>query len=491
LSRKSLLDTKVSSDPSIWLPAIISEAEKLATYCKVLASKVGASWSKESTETGGGGQCHQEKDKVINYCRKLRKAVVATRLNMKLLEEKMVLKFEQNYGNTSDIEVEQPETFILKQDSTPKAGKRLIVKIKNFREANSKQDYYAEVRESSPLPSVVSYSKTYSSNKSSMSSQTTIPHCPSPLPTEEQSNDSNLSTQAEALPIAVEQTRLPTVDDSLVNDESVEFFDTFSELIESKPTETNALQERQTSSVESDHKLCLEPFPDKTESYSHSPDMFTATHTDDDDSDLEDSSKTVPLDHIQPKGEVSDVKHEAKIPTTPSPSAGSPRESPRVDTSSLEATRKKPLKSRLSRSKPSSKESAKTNSLPESSDDVVVDSTLRTSTPVTSQSSKSYESVVSSELDLNEKARRALLRDSSDSDDSLAELKLSPRVKKTKKRCRLPLELEDDPKLKAECAVVVNRITNLVRILKLTLNLFAQVLTNELNNLQNNFFVNR
>jgi hypothetical protein len=65
---------------------------------------------------------------------------------------------------------------------------------------------------------------------------------------------------------------------------------------------------------------------------------------------------------------------------------------------------------------------------------------------------------------LNEKARLELLRESSDSDDSLSELKLSPRVKRTKKRRSIPLGLEDDPKLKAECAVVVNRITNLVRI---------------------------
>ncbi len=464
LSRRSLQATNVSSDPSIWLPAIISEAEKLATYCKVLASKVGASWSKETEETDGG-LCLENKDKVINYCRKLRKAVVTTRLNMKLLEEKMVCRFEQNYGNSADIEVDQHESSILKQDSSSKVGKRLIVKIKNFREANSKQDYYAEVRESpSPFsgnPNLSTYSRK---SIGSLSSQATIPHCPSPLPTQEQSNDSDASTEAEAQPQpnAAEETRLPVVDDPIENDE---FFDAFSELVESKQTVGRQ------SSVERDHKLSLEPFQGKfltTETNSISPDMFAANEIDD-DSDLENSANTVPLDHIQPKVEVSnvdredvDAKQDAKIVTTPSPSAGSHRESPNTDTPSLTGTGKKPFKSKLSRSKPSSKERASPNFVPASNDEVV-NSTLRTSTPVTSQSSKSSKSAALSELDLNEKARRELLRDSSESDDSLAELKLSPRVKMTKKRCNIPQGLEDDPKLKAECAVVVNRITNLVR----------------------------
>ncbi|XP_046442812.1 transcriptional regulator ATRX homolog isoform X3 [Daphnia pulex] len=472
LSRRSLQDTNVSSDPSIWLPAIISEAEKLATYCKALASKVGVSWSKECEEADGSS-CHQQKDKVVNYCRKLRKAVVTTRLNMKLLEEKLVAKFEQNYGNTADIEVDQQESSILKQDSTPRAGKRLIVKIKNFREANSKQDYYAEVRESPPPHSATSNSTKDSPRKSicSLSSQATIPHCPSPLPTEEQSGDNSSSNEAEAQPNAAEKTRLPTVEDTLANDESVEFFDTFSELTESKPTEEDALQERQASLVEGDHKLSLEPFPVKfitTELNSHSPDMFAKTQSEN-DSDLEDSTKTVPLDHILPKGEVSNVnndkvviKQEAKISTTPSPTAGSARG---VGTPSLAATGNKSFKSKLSRSTPTSKERTSTKVLPASNDEVIVNSTLRTSTPVTSQSSKSLKSSSSPEIDLNEKARLELLRESSDSDDSLAELKLSPRVKRTKKRRSIPLGLEDDPKLKAECAVVVNRITNLNEVL--------------------------
>jgi hypothetical protein len=97
---------------------------------------VGVSWSKECEEADGS-LCYQQKDKVVPFCRKLREAVVTTRLNMKLLEEKLVDKFEQTYGKTADIKVNQQES--------------------------------------------------------------TIPHCPSPLPTEEQSDNSS-SNEAEAQP---------------------------------------------------------------------------------------------------------------------------------------------------------------------------------------------------------------------------------------------------------------------------------------------------
>lgn len=64
----------------------------------------------------------------------------------------------------------------------------------------------------------------------------------------------------------------------------------------------------------------------------------------------------------------------------------------------------------------------------------------------------------------NEKLRRELLKDSSEeSDDSCPEFNSSPRVKRTLKRNRsVPAELEDDPKLKAGCAVVLDRIDKLV-----------------------------
>jgi hypothetical protein len=75
------------------LPAIISAGEKLATYSKALASKVGVSWSMEAD----GSSCHQQKDKVVDYCQKLLKAVDTAHHNM----EELVAKVEGKYGTAN------------------------------------------------------------------------------------------------------------------------------------------------------------------------------------------------------------------------------------------------------------------------------------------------------------------------------------------------------------------------------------------------------
>ncbi|KAI9562242.1 hypothetical protein GHT06_013207 [Daphnia sinensis] len=478
LSRRSLYGSPAvadSSDPAVWLPAIINEAEKLATYCKVLAAKVGTSWSKDVGGSGEGTNNGRDKEvdkqKVISCCRKLRKAVVTTGVNMKLLEKKIVTKFEQNYGNTSCIDVEVPsEASSLLRESKPPAGKRLIVKIKNFRQANSKQDYYAEVRESPPPLSTTSSSIKDSPEKSacSMSSLATIPHCPSPLSTREPSVDSDASTEVETQPVVANENRLPEVENSLTNDEQIEFFDTFSELIDGKSTETDVLQEGPKSAGENDHKVLLGQFPafsGEPDPNTLSPDMFLQNEI----LDLEDSAENVPLHRILPKSEIKNdsehvniVKQEAQTPTS-SPSfitANSLGENgmAQLGTPSHAAGVQKPFNSKMSRNTSSPREG-----FPSATSDDVMDKSNMTTASPTAKSFNPNQS--SSTQDLNEKARQQLLKDSTDSDDSLAELKLSPRVKRTKKRSRIPPGLEDDPKLKAECAVVVNRITILNDVL--------------------------
>jgi hypothetical protein len=95
LSRRSLQDTNVSSDPSIgW---------------KALASKLEEIWSKEFEEADGNS-CHQQKDK-------LRKALDTTLQNMKSLEELMV-KFKLKFGITADTEVDQQESSMAKLPTT-------------------------------------------------------------------------------------------------------------------------------------------------------------------------------------------------------------------------------------------------------------------------------------------------------------------------------------------------------------------------------------
>ncbi len=166
MSRRSLQDTNVSSDPSIWLPAIISEAETLATSCealKALASKLQVIWSKKCKEVDGNS-CHQQKDKV-DYCRKLRKAVDTTCLNSKSLQDLMVkieLAIEIEYGNTADTEVDQQESCMAKEED----DKRPIVK--KLSGANSKQDNYTGFHAGMPEspPSATSNSTKDSSSES-------------------------------------------------------------------------------------------------------------------------------------------------------------------------------------------------------------------------------------------------------------------------------------------------------------------------------------
>lgn len=453
------------------MPAIINEAEKLATYCKVLAAKVGTNWSKGDGGTGevtSNNRRDKEADKlrVISCCRKLRKAVVTTRVNMKLLEKKIVSKFEQNYGNIADIDVDLPlEASSPKDESTPSGGKRLIVKIKNFREANSKQDYYAEVRESPPPLSANLNSVKDSPLKSacSVSSLATIPHCPSPLSTEEPSVGSDVSTEAETQAIIADENRLPEPDNSLTSGEPIEFFDTFSELIDGKLSETDVLQEEPKPGVDDDHNLLLGQFPvfsGELEPNTRSPHMFSAT-LDNENSDLEDSSESVPLQKILPESDKKEIaKAQTPIPSPLLTTSNVLEENSkfRKDTPSPVVRGQKPFKSKLSRRTPSSTEGVGRSVSRSSNEGAVINSTLIKATPTTPSVNPNPPSTP----DLNEQVRQQLLKDSTDSDDSLAELKLSPRVKRTNKRCRIPLGLEDDPKLKAECAVVVNRITNLV-----------------------------
>ncbi|XP_057378575.2 transcriptional regulator ATRX-like [Daphnia carinata] len=85
---------------------------------------------------------------------------------------------------------------------------------------------------------------------------------------------------------------------------------------------------------------------------------------------------------------------------------------------------------------------------------------------LSNQNSKCLGSFEPSTLDLNEKARRDLLKDSTDSDSthssdsdmSLAQLQLTLRGKTNSRHSSVPSK--DDPKLKCQCVVILNRITD-------------------------------
>lgn len=469
LSGRSLLNSPATvdtSDPAVWLPLMITEAEKLATYCKVLASKVGNNWYKDGAsnkiEESGNGHSEKELDKlkVVACCRKLRKAVVTTRLNMKLLEKKLVNKFEQKYGNAADIEVESrpTESSSSNQGSTPRCGKRLIVKIKNFREANRKQDFYAEIR-NSPIPpsSTPTHSKTAPSSRKSdgsINSLATLPLANSPLPTRSNPDDDDLSNQATSIQNDDENMLLNEEESHLVDDNE-QFFDLQSDLVEDKPTETpNPLElDELESTVVADERKSKSSLADTLK--------FAQ---DGDTSTLDASPKSLSLRMSLTSDGVlnNDTISQGSAGTTTSPTLLKTnlnktqndqivQQSKRPDSETVE---KRATKLKLTQSTPSSNDKSGRNFKHDVKDEA---KPTAMSTPLKSN--------LSSTVDLNEKARQELLK-SSDSDDSLDEIKLSPRVKRTKKRTRIPPLGLDDPKLKAGCTVVVSRITDLVIILK-------------------------
>lgn len=441
---------------------MISEAEKLATYCKVLASKVGNNWQKDSAsnriDESGSGHSEKEMDKlkVVSCCRKLRKAVVTTRLNMKLLEKKLVNKFEQKYGNAADIDVESrpSEASGSNQETTPRCGKRLIVKIKNFREANRKQDFYAEIR-NSPIPPSSDPMKTPSSHKSdgSINSLATLPLAKSPLPTRENPDDDELSNRA--TPTRDEENILPNEEESHLVDDDEQFFDSKSELVDDKP-------------IEARNPLELDDFestdvPEERESNTNLANMLKFAQ-DGDTSTLDASAKSLSLRMSPSFDEVLNNKNlsQGSECTTPLPTL-SIKDRTKIPShqkvhqlkKDSETVEKKATKLKLMTSSSNKKGGQNCKQ-----DDSMKEDEANAS-PASANSSVSKPKPLTSTPELNEKARLELLK-SSDSDDSLGEIKLSPRVKRTKKRVRIPSFGLDDPKLRAECAVVVSRITNLV-----------------------------
>lgn len=440
-----MADTK---DPAVWLPAIINEAEKLATYCKVLATKVGNNWNKDRASVNGDQPrtySRQEKDlskcKVIDCCRKLRKAVVTTQLNMQLLEKKLVQKYEQKYGNASEIEVEsRPEASTSAQDAVPQTGKRLIVKIKSFREDNRKQDYYAEIR-NSPSSSPTGKVLVPQSPQHSVGSVSSL----ATIPISEKGTPSRVGSKGDddILPMLTnvnDENEAQTGIEDDIDADSDRFFDTCSELPDENvansdepypiddvvldplsSSNSSALQPNKLKKRVSVGEVKVNPqTPSLLRTYKRNSTKSNQPHLDVKHQGLT-CDNTLPSPSTQKSG-VLNSQNDAPKPLTKL----------EADLNDTDDSNKS-----LTKETPSSNERKNRGAL---------------SGTVTEKCNPLTENI-------NEKARQELLRNSSDSDDSLAEIKLSPRVKKTKKRSRLPFFDSDDPKLKAECAVVVSRIT--------------------------------
>ena len=151
------------TEPSVWLPACIAEVEKLATRCKTIAAKVGNNWVKQGAaevSTVVAEASDLDKAKVVDCCRQMRqfaKAVTAAQTHMEMLEKKIVRRYTRTYGSAMEIEVDsnsdsEASSSHSNSDTAPSVqSEKIVLKIKNFREDNRKQDYYAEIRNSPNL----------------------------------------------------------------------------------------------------------------------------------------------------------------------------------------------------------------------------------------------------------------------------------------------------------------------------------------------------
>ena len=386
------------TDPTVWLPTIISEAEKLASTLKSLAAQLGSSWIKASSSSriGDREQEELERKKVTDCCRKLRTAVTVTQMKIKKLDKKMVSRYSQSYGSAAELDAHS-ETSI-----SPRRDERLLLKIKNFREAGREEGYYAEIR-ASPLNTTESRSDKKATNDSRISRSKTddLKKATSPVPTaSEESSSSDIQQLQCTSPHVVESIEevnpLELSPMDLQNEDEEE--------IEQMVVDSNEMPLKDTQiSVKKapDLKSTNQPQRNSTKA------KMSAVNVSEENGSKEDASITSPP--VTPKRPASGLQEAEELSTN----------SGEKQLTSVSNSERKPFRLKLK---------------------------------------------VKRSVDLNAKARHELLNDSEDSDDSLGDLSLSPRVKKTPKRNRsISLGL-DDPKLKAECAVVIERINNPVII---------------------------
>jgi hypothetical protein len=442
-----------STNPAIWLPDIIGEAKMLATYFKNLTTKIATDWSKEGRYGNRSSSRDKESDKrkAIHYCRKLRKGIVTTRLNMNLLEKKMVEKFTAKYDNVADIDLDQHSEVSSPMRAKKRVNQGVLENIKNVTEGNSKQeDYYAKNRRSS------------SSSSTNISPPIPVGAGMETLPlvlgAEESYDLSDLSTEAESCLDKSEETGFSVIDD--ITDECNEFFNAASAMMDRTPTKSSSLQDSRLKPSPS-----LVPVKPKSNIYQN---VYS--------SDSECSITAAPNLNMS-KDEVNDENHNngiVKPKSSNSIKSGRSTDFPEKSATAHARTPARPTVEKYGASKflkvtPSS-------GLSSSDEEAVIDSYLETVA-----SANLYSEFVefdgSSTSDLNEKARQKLLLDSSDSDIeysfdsdfSLTEMVTDKEsVQKNNKTSQKPDK--GDPKLKLRCEVVLNRITNQVSILNINNN---------------------
>ncbi len=128
-----------------WLPACVAEAEQLAQRCQSFVLKARELLPLDQSAQVNASHSEPTRSKVVECCRQLRRAVSTARSSMVQLDKKIVRNYRRAYGSSADIAVPHDDASGV-SPATDSSAKRLVLKIKNFREANLKDDYYAEIR---------------------------------------------------------------------------------------------------------------------------------------------------------------------------------------------------------------------------------------------------------------------------------------------------------------------------------------------------------
>lgn len=371
---------------------------------------MGNNWAKE--EAGLGVESAQNsttdkeanKQKVINCCRKLRKAVVTTRFNMKLLEKKMVTRYSEAFGNEADITVDFRSDASSSAASVPseKSNKRLLLKI-NFRkgEGTEKKDYYSELRGSSTPSPTSRKAASIRSNGSIHSAETVKAQSP----------------QNQIAALSQEET--------VADQEMESFFDACSTLPDEKLVEEeDPLERLDHGSGGTIQVPCQKRFVSENEEL----DLLSGNK-------LKQSSPSP----------TNANKRVSDIPLSPILTAKTDRKPSRLSLSRLNT----------------SKDSFKLELTPDTVEEKPIGEKPAEEKPMTLESPKAN---VETSVDLNEKARRELLMDDSSDDESSDGELLRRKKVRSKAKDKTTIVNLDDPKLQAGCEVKVIRLTDPVRL---------------------------
>ena len=341
--------------------------------------------------------------------------MATAQMNMKLVDKKIVGKYKQTYGSSVDIDVESEEMSSQSADQSP-SSKRLVLKIKNFRESKKKDDYYAEIRDSPLLRSEAA-----------------------------QNND-----RAEKVCL---KTGIKTENSSRVNvpgsDSEDHFYESCSDLLDSVAANISGVKSEPNDRDGSNMRDPIAP-----SSPGNDWDSFIGLQAEQSEPAIDQSASSARFHSAPDPRRASDNCKAANDWDSFIPAVKMEKEEVDANVNNSSSTRQTPQP----KSTPDKEEKRYSGSAKKSSAEK-------------NSSSKSSPAKSRDGLSANEKARRQLLGQNmdsssgSESEDIFESLSSGSRKVKKTKTSSLDLDMKGDIKLKSECAVVVNRVADLVSLI--------------------------